>query len=531
MQASRPPQPESRNPADIAREAFRMMATRRIAPTPDAYRAAYLEITGAGQENNAETVLTQFAAHLTRNGGDTIDFGQRLKRTIQSSDWRECSKTLSLLIERRLNQKSFAQTNIQVSNDADEAQLLRVLLSRTLTVAVAALVEGAPDLLTEAEALGLAVKEATNEEELVRIASRLKQLCYRIETRSGELSEQQEMMRRLLALLLENISELLDDDSWLSGQVEVVRQLIAGQIDIGMLDSATKSLKEIIYKQSVVKHSLKEAKLTLKNMMITFVDRLGTIATKTGDYNEKMAKYTEKIGRATDINTLHTILDEVMRETQSVHNETMQARESILMAQMEVQSAELRIQQLEAELDAVSEKLREDQLTGSLNRRGLEEAFDREVARSDRSGAPLSIAMLDIDNFKDLNDAHGHGVGDDALIHLVDIIKQTLRPTDEVARYGGEEFLILLPETSLEQAAEILTRVQRELTRRFFMADEKRLVITFSAGIALRIPPENLEALTQRADEAMYQAKREGKNQVVTAHPALPEPASDALHD
>lgn len=161
--------------------------------------------------------------------------------------------------------------------------------------------------------------------------------------------------------------------------------------------------------------------------------------------------------------------------------------------------------------------MREDQLTGSLNRRGLDDVFERETARADRRGTPLCIAVLDLDDFKKLNDTYGHIAGDAALKHLVKIVKDTLRSMDVIARFGGEEFLILLPETTIEAASQTMTRLQRELTRHFFMHDNEKVLITFSAGVALRRPHEDQTELVQRADKAMYQAKQTGKNRVVVA--------------
>jgi diguanylate cyclase len=188
-----------------------------------------------------------------------------------------------------------------------------------------------------------------------------------------------------------------------------------------------------------------------------------------------------------------------------------------VMARQEVQDAEARIHALETKLQHMSELVREDQLTGSLNRRGLDDVFEREMARADRRGTPLCIAVLDLDDFKRLNDTYGHIAGDGALKHLVKIVKETIRSMDVVARFGGEEFLILLPETSIEAASQTMTRLQRELTRHFFMHDNEKVLITFSAGVALRRPGEDQTELVKRADKAMYQAKQTGKNRVVIA--------------
>ena len=156
--------------------------------------------------------------------------------------------------------------------------------------------------------------------------------------------------------------------------------------------------------------------------------------------------------------------------------------------------------------------------SGSLNRRGLDDVFEREMARADRRKSPLCIAMLDLDDFKRLNDTYGHTAGDEALIHLVRVIKDTLRTMDVIARFGGEEFMIVLPDTNMEDAMQTVTRVQRELTKRIFMHNNERLLITFSAGVALRIEGEDQATLIKRADEALYKAKRAGKNRVVAAN-------------
>jgi diguanylate cyclase len=125
------------------------------------------------------------------------------------------------------------------------------------------------------------------------------------------------------------------------------------------------------------------------------------------------------------------------------------------------------------------------------------------------------VALLDIDNFKKLNDSMGHDAGDEALIHLATVCRETLRPQDTVARYGGEEFIILLPETPLHEATVALTRLQRELTRKFFLHANEKILITFSAGVTQMLPNDNQSTVIKRADEAMYKAKQSGKNRVL----------------
>lgn len=517
LQAKNPAQ----NPAEIAREAFRRLATRRIAPTPEAYRAIYNEIAGlhpapldaapvaAMQDHGAQQMLTGVADNL--NSGDLSGLGRSFKRAVAARDWDACAKTLSPLLEHSRPIETAAIA------DDEPARMLRDMLSRSLGFAVASLLTDSPALAAEAQALGGAVKQANTAHEQQAVNLRLKQLCYQIELTSGDAAERQELLLRLFNLLLENVSELLDNDNWLHGQIDAVRDLISGPIDYRALEEASRSLKEVIYKQGKLKHSLSDVKLTMKNMMITFTERLGQMVASTGDFHRKIGDYSQQIKQAGNLGELNQILDHVLRDTSIVQTEALQAHDNMLLARQEVQDAETRIDALQAQLQSISALVHEDQLTGSLNRRGLDDVYARESARSDRRGTPLCIAMLDLDDFKRLNDSYGHVAGDAALKHLVKVVKDTLRSMDVIARFGGEEFLILLPETTIEAATHTMIRLQRELTRHFFLHDNEKVLITFSAGVALRLPNEAQDALIERTDRAMYQAKRAGKNLVVVA--------------
>ncbi|MGB7479220.1 MAG: GGDEF domain-containing protein [Burkholderiaceae bacterium] len=176
-----------------------------------------------------------------------------------------------------------------------------------------------------------------------------------------------------------------------------------------------------------------------------------------------------------------------------------------------------RIRALESRVEQLSGLVCEDQLTGCLNRRGLDDLFARELRRADRLGTPLCVAMLDLDDFKKLNDRYGHCVGDEVLAHLARVMRKTLRGMDGVARFGGEEFLILLPGTSLDKAEQALARLRQALSEQGFYHRRTRLAISFSAGLALRARGESQRALTARADAALYRAKQAGKNCTVSA--------------
>jgi two-component system cell cycle response regulator len=153
---------------------------------------------------------------------------------------------------------------------------------------------------------------------------------------------------------------------------------------------------------------------------------------------------------------------------------------------------------------------RTDPLTELANRRGFAEAAERELSRARRSGAPLTVVVLDIDHFKRINDVHGHAAGDRVIRRVARRVADTARRSDVVARWGGEELIVLLPDTDLEGGRRFAERVREGLVPP--AADLPR--VTLSAGVAELLPDESLDDAIRRADERLYVAKAEGRDTV-----------------
>jgi diguanylate cyclase len=321
-------------------------------------------------------------------------------------------------------------------------------------------------------------------------------------------------LKRLMGLLFLNIGELVGDEDWLSGQLTAMQNLMSGELHAEVLLEAERGLRELAYKQGVLKGGLEEARSRLKDLVSTFIDRVGEMSQSADGYHARIGEYSEKISQARDISELGDVVGGLSADIGGLRDSLRSNHDELVAARAQAEQAEKRVEELQLELSQVSSLVREDQLTGALNRRGMDEAFERELARTARLQAPMSIGMLDLDHFKKLNDSLGHQAGDEALRHLTRVVHGMLRPTDTLARYGGEEFLILLPNTDIDEAEHVLKRIQRELTRQFFMHDNERVLITFSAGVATLRPEENQAALVARADAAMYAAKKLGRNRV-----------------
>ena len=394
---------------------------------------------------------------------------------------------------------------------------LRDLFARTLEGVVSSLLITAPELRDEAIELGQVLREVRDMRGVDDLASKLRNLIYRLNWVVDDQAEIRTGLLSLLDLLLRNISDLVIDDRWMRGQIDALRGLCDHPISARELDEVERRLREVIERQGSLRGNIDDGKHQIKLMLAGFVEQLSSFTDATSGFGDKMEGYARTIAEADDIGALQGVIADVITATHEMRATTERSRNEVDTMRDRVRAAEAEIERLQIELEQTSEKMRHDPLTGALNRKGLEESYAKEVSRASRRGTQLCLAVLDIDNFKRLNDTYGHNTGDDALLHLVATVRDCLRPHDTLSRYGGEEFVILLPETSVDDSVVVLQRLQRELTKRYFLANNDKLLITFSAGVTVVQQDEAQSSAIERADVAMYQAKATGKNRVVVA--------------
>ncbi|RFC31785.1 MAG: response regulator receiver modulated diguanylate cyclase [Candidatus Nitrotoga sp. SPKER] len=158
-----------------------------------------------------------------------------------------------------------------------------------------------------------------------------------------------------------------------------------------------------------------------------------------------------------------------------------------------------------------------DSLTGLFNHTAIKDELDREVVRSKRHGIPLAFAMIDIDHFKQINDAYGHPIGDRIIKSLARLLKQRLRASDLVGRYGGEEFAVVLVNVDRTAALQVLDTIRKNFSNLRYLADGKEFSVTFSCGIADISQFRDVTKLIEASDKALYNAKHAGRNQVVVS--------------
>jgi diguanylate cyclase (GGDEF)-like protein len=178
------------------------------------------------------------------------------------------------------------------------------------------------------------------------------------------------------------------------------------------------------------------------------------------------------------------------------------------------------VERLDAVVQSLGELATKDHLTGAYNRRAAEERLAEDIARAQRGGEKLTLALLDLDELKRINDEHGHHAGDACLIHFAQVLGRNVREGDRIARWGGDEFLVSVwhAQEKGPSAERVLERVAEVLREHpVVLPNGEEALLTFSGGVSWWQPGDDSESLLSKADEALYRAKGEGGNIVVRA--------------
>ncbi len=212
-----------------------------------------------------------------------------------------------------------------------------------------------------------------------------------------------------------------------------------------------------------------------------------------------------------DFSDIQKLSDHLRKE--KTRDEMFYLKRSILTMAQELESL---INQLQGEKEKLEEIAYTDPLTGLYNRRFFFEEAKKLYELAKRHNEPFSIIMMDVDNFKRVNDEYGHDVGDMVLKKLAEVIKNSVRASDIAARFGGEEFIIALPKTDEEGAVLVAERIRQEFKKSKVVVDSLEVRTTVSVGVSTYRGDQTLDQLIKEADEALYRAKKTGKDKVVT---------------
>jgi diguanylate cyclase len=387
-------------------------------------------------------------------------------------------------------------------------------LERTVRAALPDSDARADELAQALLALSRHVAEAGATPELLQQADSLCQRARRMLAHRQHLLDE---LGKLCVELTQGLTELAEDDSWARGQCELLQTRLAEGLNVRSVRAASELLANARKRQALLRGERNQARDALKELIQDMLSELGEFSQHTGRFHANVGRHAEAISKAESLGSLTDVVREMLHDSAEVQALVSQTQGRLQAEQAKAGAMQLRVRELEGELQRLSDEVSTDALTQVANRRGLAQAFNSQRARLQRAmaeGQPagLAVALIDIDNFKKLNDTLGHAAGDVALQQLAAQVREQLRPLDTVARFGGEEFVVLLPDTDTTEAQNVLSRLQRKLTASLFMHDNKEVFVTFSAGVTALREAEALEVALERADEALYEAKRTGKN-------------------
>jgi diguanylate cyclase len=535
----------------LAKGALRRLAQARLEPTPENYARAYAEEAGlppphvparaeAGGGSALEPYKAQLAAWATLierlvrqldRGGRQWTAARRkdsLKRVFDSSRsdaQRLLTRLQSLLSAWETDQPGDpAQTGVE---DPPLETVARGEASAGAWPALAGTLNGTvraalPPALPQAERLAaelarLADELASDGATPARAAA-IEAVCAQARRlfagRHRLLDELTGLCRELTA----GLTELAEDDSWARGQCQALQAALGEDrdLDVRGLRSAGALLADTRGHQQRLRGERQAARDALKQLIHDMLLEVGELGDHAGRFQQATAAHAAAIEKADTLQGLAEVVKSLLGDTRAVQSAVGQSQQRLQADRARAVEMEARVRELEGELRRLSEEVSTDALTQVANRRGLNQAFEAESARAERElgqgGAGLAVGLIDIDNFKKLNDSLGHAAGDVALKTLAAAVRERLRPVDHLARFGGEEFVVLLPGIEVVEAQQVLTRLQRSLSEALFLHDGREVFVTFSAGVTAWRAGEALQAALERADEALYEAKRTGKN-------------------
>lgn len=239
----------------------------------------------------------------------------------------------------------------------------------------------------------------------------------------------------------------------------------------------------------------------------------GAIATGslTQDYSERLHGFVTRLEkRNPDPRVLNEMIEEVILDTRKVERSSSELSEQLEKTRQEANELRQKLEQSEREATR-------DILTGLYNRNYLEKALEALYGKYREDHAPFSLILMDIDCFKQINDTHGHKVGDSVLSYIGQTITGSVKGRDVPARYGGEEFLVLLPATGLEDACKLAESIRKQISAKPLKVSKTQETIgtiTVSCGVAQVRGDDTADTLVERADQALYLAKGSGRNNV-----------------
>lgn len=471
-----------------------------------------LSTTAKGIDPQLDQVLSDIQTHTRNKKDDALKQDlERLAQVIIRMDEKSTAKA---------QQHNF---DTDISHDVDDTSFTLALIDQ---------LQGKPEQQSQIDELRANLPGLQHDKWL----SELAQLINRLLQIDASENEDKSQTFEVLITLIEKITLAYGNTAELDTLTEQLENAGADDDWRDFLDRIIKQIRIII-------SGINNEKIELEGLIVDVTRQLGEISSALNDehqdslqgrketrqlqdvMNQSVNDIQQKVLSETDIQVLKSSIGHNLQSIKSSLQEFVshdaerfkKAEQRNLKLQQQIQYMEQESDQLKQKLSENRQKLMFDSLTGVRNRLSYEEILEQELSRYARYREVFCYALLDIDHFKRINDEYGHNAGDKALQIVARMLAQNIRKTDFLFRIGGEEFVLLLPKTSLENAAPLVEKIRKSVGQANFHFKQQKVTISLSAGVSNIAPGDNAESIYERADQALYQAKNTGRDRMLVA--------------
>jgi|GEM_PF-621725 len=332
----------------------------------------------------------------------------------------------------------------------------------------------------------------------------------KVAEKSSATKEFNERIYRMLLVCIEGICKLAPKKETLCENLESLGMVVRKVTRPKPVSGLAKDIEDFFTRQQLEVSFLETKNDTVKQIVLDLTDTIQEITSTTGDFDHKMELSIEEIQAAGEIEDILALKEGIIGEINKVRVHSQSIKKELNEYRKTTQSLSSKLEHTEA-------KALVDALTNVLNRNAYNMKISQMVREFARQNETFCLLVIDIDLFKKFNDQYGHKAGDRVLRAVAASVQDSLRTSDLVFRYGGEEFVVILSGVQLENAAKLAEKVRKGVEKDYYIDKERKMKVTVSLGVACVKEGDTELSLFERADKALYEAKRKGRNQVEVA--------------